>query len=238
MSGETWTSKQRGRRPPRCATRRPRRLTGVASPRAWSISERSSTRTVRELEILERAADVASGRARRARAPGRSRATSAPCGRRRAAATGARSNASLAAASSGRRSVGRRSTATARRSASAQRRAVDLREDAPFRSSGAKGSYCVQQQLRLAEEEDSRASPQREVEAASRIRPCVSGSKYISVLRQTSRSTREIGGSWTQVVAAEDRPSGGGRCGTRAGRRRLEVALAKIGGTASSSFGE
>ncbi len=58
------------------------------------------------------------------------------------------------------------------------------------------------ERLGLAEEEEA-AGPEREGKFASTV-CCAFAPKYMRVLRETSRSTFEIGGSLEEVVAAED----------------------------------
>ena len=82
----------------------------------------------------------------------------------------------------------------------AQRRALTtLRKTRRLRSDGRNRSRVRDQHLRLAEEQEP-VVVEREVEAGARIRACVSALKYMSVLRQTSRSMREIGASWTRSL--------------------------------------
>ena len=84
------------------------------------------------------------------------------------------------------------STPASRRRGSRLRRRL-LAKNRGFRSTGANRSACVEQRLRPAQEQQppsSRAKWKR-----SRIRACASALKYISVLRQASRSSREIGAS-------------------------------------------
>ena len=176
---------------------------GRRSASARSISERSSSRTIGKLKIAERPADVAGPSPKSVRA--RSLAmTTLPSASTTSWATGLDSMAAASAQLvAGRLAAVCQSPCPAREAGLGRGpREAPSGEIRRFRSTGTKVCPWA---IRVSARPRKRNPPSfRAKWKRARIRAWVSALKYIRVLRQTSRSTREIGASLDQVVPAED----------------------------------